>query len=82
MTQTPATITVSDRVEIPAEAITYVSPIGTVCGLTLRDGRLVRPWITWEIEETGGPYRDLTFDELLALGFQPGLETTITIDVD
>lgn len=44
------------------------------------EGRLVRPWITWEIEDAGENHRELDHDDLLALGFQPTLETAIAID--
>ena len=38
--------------------------------LTLPDGRELAPWIALEIEQE----RDLRFDELIALGIDPGLD--------
>ena len=73
-------VTVTDRIEIPGDAAKAFAPIGSLCGLRLADGRLVRPWITWEIEEIDGSHRELTHDDLLALGFQPSLETAISIE--
>ena len=73
-------VTVTDRIEIPKDADKAFAPIGSLCGLRLADGRLLRPWITWEIEEADGSHHVLTHDDLMALGFQPHLETTISID--
>ena len=73
-------VTVTDLIGIPNDADEAFTPIGSLCGLRLADGRLVRPWITWEIEEADGSHRELTHDDLLALGFQPSLETAISIE--
>lgn len=73
-------VSVTDVIGIPATATIAHSPNGNTCGLRLADGRLVRPWITWEIEDAGENHRELDHDDLLALGFQPTLETAIAID--
>ncbi len=67
-----ATITVAELVDLPASAFIALSPNGDQCGVRLADRRLVRPWITWEIEDADGDHRDLTYEELTALGFLPG----------
>ena len=46
-------VSVTDVIGIPATATIAHSPNGNICGLRLADGRLVRPWITWEIEDAG-----------------------------
>ena len=82
MTHVPAEVGVTDIIDIPANAEIHLTSIGNICGLKLADGRLARPWIVWEIEEADGTHRELSHDDLVALGFQPSLETTITIEVN
>lgn len=53
---------------------TTLSPDGR--RLVLPDGRMLGPWIALEIDED----RDLTFDDLLALGIDPGLDINRTIE--
>ncbi len=72
-------VTVSEVIEIPEGAEVDYSPIGAVCGIRMADGRVVKPWITYEIEEDGQA-ADLTHDELQALGFDPGGDIERTID--
>ena len=74
-----AIIDVSEHTGVPGNATIEITPIGTIGGIKLADGRVLRPWITWEIEETDGTHRDLTFDELSELGFVPTLDKTIAI---
>ncbi len=81
MTHFSAEVGVTDLIEIPASAKIQFAPLGNICGLRLEDGRLLRPWIVWEIEEADGTQRDLSHDDLLVLGFQPSLETSITIEI-
>jgi len=81
MTIITAIIDVCEHTGVPGDASIDITPIGTIGGIKLADGRLVRPWITWEIEETDGTHRDLTFDELSALGFVPTLDKTIGIEI-
>ena len=76
-----AIVDVSEHTGVPGDASIDITPIGTIGGIKLADGRLVRPRLTWEIEETDGTHRDLTFDELSALGFVPTLDKTIGIEI-
>lgn len=63
-------ITLVQTIDIPDDAEIARGPTGAVIGVQLADGRIVRPWISHEIEEDGGEaYRDLSYDELQALDF-------------
>jgi len=76
-----AIIDVREHTGVPGNATIELTPIGTIGGIRLADGRRVRPWITWELEEADGTHRDLTFDELSELGFVPTLDKTIAIEL-
>lgn len=81
MTSITAVVDVCERTGVPGSASIYITPIGTIGGIRLADGRLVRPWMTWELEEVDGTHRDLTHDDLVALGFEPTLEKAIGIEL-
>ena len=81
MTIVTAIVDVTEHTGVPGNATIEITPIGTIGGIKLADGRVVRPWITWEIQEADGTNRDLTFDELSALGFVPTLDKTIGIEI-
>lgn len=81
MTIVTAIVDVTEHTGVPGNATIEITPIGTIGGIKLADGRVVRPWITWEIQEADGTNRDLTFDELSALGFVPTLDKTIGIAI-
>lgn len=81
MTTITAIIDVREHTGVPGNATIKLTPIGTIGGIRLADGRHVRPWITWELEEADGTHRDLTFDELSELGFVPTLDKTIAIEL-
>ncbi len=66
-------IDVSEIIEAPAGSKLHIAPVGTAAGFELPDGRIIKPWIVYEIEE-GDSCRNLTHDEMLALG--------ITQDID
>ena len=76
-----AIIDVRENTGVPGNATIELTTIGTIGGIKLADGRRVRPWITWELEEADGTHRDLTFDELSDLGFVPTLDKTIAIEL-
>ncbi len=59
-------ITVTEVIRCPEG--TTLAPEGR--RLVLPDGRTLAPWLALEIDED----RDLRFDELLALGVDPGLD--------
>lgn len=81
MTETvDAIVTVTERPDVPANAASDFASTGALRGLRLADGRLIRPWIVWEVEESGGEYQELSHDDLLALGSQPSIETIVEID--
>lgn len=61
------TITLTETIEIPDDAEISTAPAGAINGFMLSDGRLVRPWIVYEIEEEDGSVRDLGTDELQSL---------------
>lgn len=82
MTIITAIVDVTEHTGVPGDASIEITPVGTIGGIKLADGRLVRPWITWEIQEADGTNRDLTFDELSALGFVPTLDKTIGIALE
>lgn len=81
MTIVTAIVEVREHTGVPGSATIELTAIGTIGGIKLADGRVVRPWITWEIEEADGTHRDLAFDELSALGFVPTLDKTIGIAI-
>ncbi|MGB3472105.1 MAG: hypothetical protein WBA51_14900 [Erythrobacter sp.] len=81
MTTITAIIDVREHTAVPGNASIELTPIGTIGGIKLADGRLVRPWLNWEIEDFDGTHRDLTFDELSELGFVPTLDKTIAIEI-
>lgn len=81
MTIINAIIDVSEHIGAPGTASIHITPVGGIGGIRLKDGRLARPWITWEIEEPDGSHRDLEHDELVALGFAPTLDKTIGIEL-
>lgn len=81
MTTITAIVEVSEHTGVPGSASIDMTPVGTIGGIRLGDGRLVRPWITWEIEEADGSHRDLDHEELVELGFAPTLDKTIGIEL-
>ena len=81
MTSIATIIDVSERIDVPGNATIQLSAMGNVAGIRLSDGRLVRPWVTWEIEEADGTHRELAHDELVGLGFEPTLEGSIGIEL-
>lgn len=66
-------INVSEIIEVPAGTTIHVAPTGVTPGFELPDGRVIKVWISYEIEE-GNSCRDLTYDELSALGITQGLD--------
>jgi hypothetical protein len=72
-------ITVSEMVEVPDDAEILHAPTGVVSGLRLADGRVVKPWLSYEMEE-GDDASDLSHDEMLALGIDVGLDIERTIE--
>lgn len=51
MTIVTAIVDVSEQTGGPDTASIDINTVGTIGGIRLKEGRLVRPWITWEIEE-------------------------------
>ena len=72
-------VTVSEIIEVPDDAEIEYAPTGAACGIRLADGRIVKPWLTYEMEEDGEA-SDLSNDELQALGFDPGVDIERSID--
>ena len=68
------TITVSEKIALPEGSTIAYAESGAISGYRLPDGRLIRPWISYEIEEEDGDNQDLSYDELLALGIETGLD--------
>lgn len=64
---TMARVEVTETVDIPDDAEIAIAPTGAVQGFRLADGRLIRAWIAYEIEEEDGTCRNLTYDEMCAL---------------
>lgn len=66
-------IEIATRITVPDGTTVETAPTtGVVIGFRLPCGRVVRPWVTYEIEEEGAgdemTCRDLGHDELDALG--------------
>lgn len=72
-------ITVSEIIEVPEGAEIAYAPTGLVSGIRLADGRVLKPWITYELEEDGEA-SDLGHDELTALGLDTGHDLERSID--
>lgn len=72
-------VTMSEIIEIPDDAEIEYAPTGVVSGIRLADGRTLKPWITYEIEEDEEA-SDLSHDELIALGVDQGLDIERTIE--
>lgn len=68
--------------DVPATAGIALTAIGIQCGMRLADGRLVRPWLIWEIEDANGDHRDMTTDELSMLGLMLGIDITVLIEAN
>ena len=65
-------VTMIEDVEVPDGSEIHCGPTGMVAGFRLPSGELVRPWITYEIEDHDGETRDLEQEELAALGIVDG----------
>lgn len=74
------TVTVTERLEIPDDAEIAYAPTGVVSGFRLKDGRIVKPWVSYEIEEDDETNHDLSHDEMQALGIEAGLDYERHID--
>lgn len=66
-------IEIATKITVPdGTVVETASATAGVIGLRLPCGRLVRPWVSYEIEEEGADddmtYRDLSPDEMTALG--------------
>lgn len=60
-------ITLTTRITIPDGSVIETGPTGAIIGFRMPCDRLVRPWISLEIEEDDDN-RDLGYDEQMALG--------------
>lgn len=60
-------ISVKMRIEIPDGSEIETGATGLVIGFRMPCGRLIRPWVSYEIEEDDD-YRDLGYEELMSLG--------------
>lgn len=64
-------VTITERLYLPAGTIAcYYNEL--LIYFCLPDGRLLRPYIVYELEEAGDDPRDMGYEELLALGIEQG----------
>jgi len=64
-------ITIEATIDAPDKAEEILAHNNTVVGFKLSDGRLLKPWITWELEDpTIDRSGDVSADVLSALGFE------------
>lgn len=71
---TELSVTLQEKVSFPDGSTIEYAVTGNVSGVRLKDGRLVKPWICYEIEEDDGSTHDLRQDEMTALDIDAGLD--------
>lgn len=77
------TITVTERIQVPDDAEINIAPSGMASGIRLADGRIVKPWICYELEtqiDGEDEHHDMDPDELSSIGFETNIEMERTIE--
>ena len=82
MSTTTIKMTVTETLNVPAGTTIDIAPSGQVGGLRLPDGRLLRSWVMYEVEEADGSCVELSYDEMCDLDFDPGIEFTRDVEAD
>lgn len=68
-------VTLSEVVEAPeGTEIVVAAPTGNVMGFRLPDGKIIRAWICYELEDEKGEHHDLTASDMNDLGFDTDIE--------
>ncbi|MBS7671408.1 hypothetical protein [Croceicoccus gelatinilyticus] len=62
-------VTISDEIHVPEGSEIQYGRDGNGIAIKLPDGKVIKPWITWELQEDEtGDARDLTYDQMTELG--------------
>jgi len=75
-------VTVAEDVEVPEGSVVVLAPTGVVSAIRLPDGTEIKPWITYEADADTDQPRDLSFEELAALGVDTGLDYSRQVEGD
>jgi len=75
-------VTVAEDVEVPEGSVVVLAPTGVVSAIRLPDGAEIKPWITYETDADTDKPRDLSFEELAALGVDTGLDYSRQVEGD
>lgn len=66
-------ITLVEEIEVPDHVSIETNEHGVTTGLRLKDGRLIRPWVGYEIEPVDGGYNEtIHYYDLIQLDIVTG----------
>ena len=76
-------VSVSEEIMVPEGCKIELAPTGAVSGIRLPNGKLLKPWVTYELHDDAADDDpvDQTYDDLCALGVMSGLEYRREVEV-